>query len=68
MSVSEDERYQERLLEWYGKMVNTAETMPEHERQELKAWERANLDGRTVGTSDWPGWEKYIGKPPIPPT
>lgn len=68
MSVSEDERYQERLLEWYGKMVNTAKTMPEHERQELKEWERANLDGRTVGTSDWPGWEKYIGKPPVPPT
>jgi hypothetical protein len=38
--------------------------MPEHERQELYAWEAANLDGHSVGTSDWPGWIKYIGLPP----
>lgn len=68
MSASERELYQERLRDWFAKMVSVARTMPEHERQELKEWEQANLDGRAVGTSDWPGWEKYIGKPPVPPT
>ena len=34
------------------------------ERAELEAWERLHLDGATVSTSDWPGWERRIGKPP----
>lgn len=34
-------------------------------RVDLHAWEDANLDGSTVGTSDWPGWVDLIGPPPI---
>lgn len=38
--------------------------MPETERTELEKWEKENLDGHSVGSSDWPGWEKYIGSMP----
>lgn len=38
--------------------------MPEEEREELIWWESENVDGHDVGTSDWPGWIKYIGLPP----
>ncbi|MGH7975993.1 MAG: hypothetical protein ACREC8_04965 [Limisphaerales bacterium] len=51
-------------LEWFGAMYGAYQAMPEKEKMELLQWERENLDGCTVGTSDWPGWEKYIGKPP----
>ena len=35
------------------------------ERAELDAWEKENLDGYSIGTSDWPGWEEYIGPRPL---
>lgn len=35
--------------------------LPQPERDALAEWEAANLDGHTVATSDWPGWDKYIG-------
>ena len=38
--------------------------MSEHERAQLYAWERKNVNGSTVSTADWPGWVKYIGHPP----
>lgn len=38
--------------------------MPQDEKNELHQWEVENLHGDTVGTSDWPGWTKYIGLPP----
>jgi hypothetical protein len=34
------------------------------ERAELDEWEKQNLDGSFVCTSDWPGWEKHIGRRP----
>ncbi|HTX21075.1 MAG TPA: GIY-YIG nuclease family protein [Candidatus Aquilonibacter sp.] len=51
-------------LAWYGAMYGVFQAMPEKEKMELHAWERENLDGNKIATSDWPGWEKYIGKPP----
>jgi hypothetical protein len=57
---------QEALLAWYGKIVETHETMPEEEKQALVEWERIHRDEATVATSDWPGWEKDIGKRPRP--
>src|SRR5271170_2792190 len=51
-------------LIWYGAMYGVYQAMPEKEKMDLHEWERENLDGCTIGTSDWPGWEKYIGKPP----
>lgn len=44
-------------------MVGCYSAMPEEERATLGAWEYEYVDGSgTYGTSDWPGWEKYIGK------
>ena len=48
-------------------MVGCASAMPESEKCALEEWERANLDGCTVSTSDWPGWKKYIGERPQSP-
>jgi hypothetical protein len=56
---------QEELLTWYEKMSEAHDSMYEEDKQALAEWERENLDGSTVGTSDWPGWEKYIGKRPV---
>jgi hypothetical protein len=50
--------------DWMAAMLGVYATLPEREREELHAWEAENLDGATVGTSDWPGWAKYIGEPP----
>jgi hypothetical protein len=38
--------------------------MTAEERLELEKWENANLDGYSVTTSDWPGWEERIGIAP----
>lgn len=57
----------ERATEVYAymhAMMGALSAMPEAEREELDKWEKDNLDGHSVGTSDWPGWEKYIGARP----
>ena len=38
--------------------------MSNNEKAKLNDWEKENLDGHSIGTSDWPGWEKHIGKMP----
>lgn len=50
-------------------MVGCYSALPPQDRDELHAWEAQHVDGSgTYGTSDWPGWEKYIGKlQPLPP-
>jgi len=51
------------LLNWHGRMCSIDLTDPE--QAELRAWEKANVDGSgKFGTSDWPGWKKHIGKSP----
>ena len=64
---SKNEAYRFEVSVWYGMMMGAAAAMPEHEKRELEEWEKTHLDGSTVGTDDWPGWEKYIGKRPVPP-
>ena len=55
----------ERLIKYYEAMVQAARDMPREEMQALLEWERKHVDGSgTFCTSDWPGWEKYIGKMP----
>jgi hypothetical protein len=52
-------------IEYYAAMYGAYQAMPENEKADLHAWERGHIDGSgKIGTSDWPGWEKYIGKPP----
>jgi len=50
--------------QWYCMMYGCYQAMPAVEREELLRWESENLEGSSVGTSDWPGWVKYIGLPP----
>lgn len=49
------------VVQWFAMMYGVAQAMPAAERAELEEWERRNIDGGRVATSDWPGWEKYIG-------
>lgn len=46
------------------KVLKAYESMPEEEKEELHRWEQKHLDGHSVATSDWPGWERYVGKAP----
>lgn len=48
---------------YMGMIMGAYHAMPEKEKEALHEWERTHL-GHGFGTSDWPGWEKYIGKPP----
>lgn len=54
--------YQKACRSWFQRMA-TLQLSPQ-QRQNLEAWERANLDGHSVATSDWPGWIALIGRPP----
>jgi hypothetical protein len=61
------------FLEYAAAMTGCYSAMPASEREALHAWESVHVDGSgAYGTSDWPGWEKYIGKfkpqPKIPNT
>lgn len=48
--------------EYAAAMIGCYSALPQHERDELHAWELQHVDGSgTYGTSDWPGWERYIG-------
>jgi ribosomal protein L40E len=51
-------------LGWMAAQMGVYAAMSEDEREALHEWERLNIDGHSVGTSDWPGWVKYIGEPP----
>lgn len=57
-------RKQQRIRDWMEQMVDVALTLSEKDRAELEAWELLNIDGHTVGTSDWPGWLRYLPPPP----
>jgi hypothetical protein len=57
--------YRETILAWTQKMLDSYRTLDDAEKQELHDWEHAHVDGSgRVGTTDWPGWEKHIGKKP----
>jgi hypothetical protein len=59
------------FLEYAAAMVGCYSALPPHEREDLHAWDARHVDGSgAYGTSDWPGWEKHIGrfKPPPPKT
>lgn len=64
-TTTERREYQRKKLarhELIGEFI-VASISPE-DLAELNAWERANLDGRTTGTSDWPKW-KALGIPDL---
>lgn len=51
----------ERTIAWFNRMMNAFEKMEPEERMALNEWESANPEG---SRSEWPGWEKLIGKRP----
>jgi HNH endonuclease len=59
------------IYAYYGQMVAISKLLPPEEQADLERWDKAMItgDGR-YGTSDWPGWAKYIGRrpefPPVP--
>jgi hypothetical protein len=51
--------------EWNAMLYGVYQAMPDAEKEELHEWERKYIDGGgKFATSDWPGWEKYIGERP----
>lgn len=48
-------------LAWFERMVDSERRMDDTTRSDLLKWERANADGHSVSTRDWPGWEALIG-------
>ncbi len=53
---------------YFAMMYGVYAAMPDDEKKALHTWERENLDGRSVGTSNWPGWANYIGSMPFSDT
>ena len=54
------------IFSWYEKMMQAQKLLTEDEKRELAEWDRTRVDGSgKVGTSDWPGWEKHIGRKPV---
>ena len=56
---------QKAVLSYFEKMHNCfATALTEEEKQALQDWETAERAAdHLVATTDWPGWEKYIGLP-----
>lgn len=51
------------FLEYAAAIVGCYAALQPHERENLHVWEAEYIDGSgKYGTSDWPGWEKYIGR------
>ena len=57
-----EDRPNTRFSAYMTKVVKAYESMPEEEKEELHRWEQEHLDGHSVATSDWPGWERYVRK------
>jgi hypothetical protein len=56
--------FTEQMMSWVNRMMDAYKNMSPSQQKALTEWEAANLDGHSVGTSDWPGWESLIGKKP----
>ncbi len=52
------------LLRFMALMQLASKFMTKEQMDELEDWEVKNIDGHSIGTSDWPGWEPIIGKKP----
>lgn len=53
------------IYAYYGIMIAIYKLLPPEEREDLERWDSEMVTGDgTFATSDWPGWEKYIGKMP----
>lgn len=66
MSRKQSSENRLQLLKWYEQMTLCFQReLSAEERADLEQWDREYVDGGArVSTSDWPGWEKHIGKRP----
>ena len=60
--MSRHDRVKENLR-YFEQMVSSYDKLSPEEKEDLAEWDRTKLSD-TVGTSDWPGWEKHIGVAP----
>ncbi|NQW24312.1 MAG: hypothetical protein HQ475_12805 [SAR202 cluster bacterium] len=56
--------YQQDYFDWMYRCHVAAQFFTDAEMAELLLWEKANLDGHSVATSDWPRWEEFVGRKP----
>lgn len=50
---------------WFAQMVGVGRLLPPDEAAALDEWDRTMVGGPNgLGTSDWPGWRKYLPAPP----
>jgi HNH endonuclease len=49
---------------YFAQMVAVGKMLPPDEFAALEAWDSTMVGKGGLGTSDWPGWRKYIGEPP----
>jgi HNH endonuclease len=61
----EAESYRMRWYGYIGMSIGVVAHMGPDERARFEAWNESRP--HDVGTSEWPGFEQYIGKPPVPP-
>jgi len=52
------------LLRFMALMQLASRFMTQEQMEELEDWEVKNIDGHSISTADWPGWEPIIGKKP----
>jgi predicted Rossmann fold nucleotide-binding protein DprA/Smf involved in DNA uptake len=65
VELEADVENDESLMRFITLIGVAVKFMTEEQKRELEEWERKNVDGRGTSTSDWPGWEKIIDKPPM---
>ncbi len=52
------------MIRYVGMTIVASKFLSEEQRREMEQWESENLDGHSVASTDWPGWEALIGKKP----
>ena len=62
IELEEELENDETVLRHMALTMLAARFMTEEQKEELTAWEAKNLDGHSVSTLDWPGWEAIIGQ------
>jgi len=60
--MNDRSRQGQELVQWFGKMIICLESLRPEERAAFDKWDQERPEG--VRTSDWPGFEKHIGKRP----
>lgn len=63
--MEEDVRYREELMRWNQRMAAALRNLSAADESELREWQGQHRAGQGADNSDWPGWERLIGKKPI---